>query len=67
MRYLAVFLMFMSLFAVTISRDIHRKYANSDDEALLEAFVRAVEEGKIYISTGTLVQNKNGDLKKRWL
>ncbi|KAL3875522.1 hypothetical protein ACJMK2_033467 [Sinanodonta woodiana] len=64
MRYLAVFLMCMSLFAVTVSRDIHRRYADSDDGALLEAFIRAVEEGKTYINS--LVQDKNRDLKKRW-
>ncbi|KAL3891995.1 hypothetical protein ACJMK2_004235 [Sinanodonta woodiana] len=64
MRNLAIILLFVTFFAVALSRDIYTRNADSADEALLEAFVRAVEEGKIDINS--LVQDKRGDLAKRW-
>ncbi|KAK3600751.1 hypothetical protein CHS0354_017044 [Potamilus streckersoni] len=64
MRNLALFLLFMSLFAANLSRDIYKRYANQyEDGPLLEAFLRAVDEGKIDISN--LVQDKREDIKKR--
>ncbi|KAL3884637.1 hypothetical protein ACJMK2_024763 [Sinanodonta woodiana] len=49
MRNHAVVLLLLSLFAVTLSRDLHKRYDNLEgDAAFLDALVRALEDAKLY-------------------
>ncbi|KAL3891991.1 hypothetical protein ACJMK2_004231 [Sinanodonta woodiana] len=67
MRTHAVALLLVSLFAVTLSRDLHRRDANSEvDGALLEIFARALEEGKL--DSNDQVQEARKNIMRRfWL
>ncbi|KAL3891989.1 hypothetical protein ACJMK2_004229 [Sinanodonta woodiana] len=65
MRNHAVVLLLLSLFAVTLARDLHKRYANLEgDGALLDAFARALEEGKL--DNNDLVQKVRLNMMKRW-
>ncbi|KAL3891990.1 hypothetical protein ACJMK2_004230 [Sinanodonta woodiana] len=67
MRNHAVVLLLVSLFAVTLSRDLHRRDANSEvDGALLEIFARALEEGKLD-SNDQFQEARRNIMRRFWL
>ncbi|KAL3891988.1 hypothetical protein ACJMK2_004228 [Sinanodonta woodiana] len=65
MRNYCVVLLFLSLFAFTLCRDLHERYANHEgDGALLDAFARALEEGEF--DRNDQLQEVRKNLMKRW-
>ncbi|KAL3891994.1 hypothetical protein ACJMK2_004234 [Sinanodonta woodiana] len=65
MRSYAVVLLLLSLCAITLCRDLHKRYANSEDEgALLEIFARAIEEAKLDNNDQDHEARRN--LMRRW-